>query len=110
MVFSFLKRSDKVDKGRRIWDKQKTIFTFEVLYYLSFTYILIDTRQKKISWNTLKENPEKIPVSEANSKAAQILAEMFGMVCHSEYYQQQMIFIIYSSDNWYKRLLYILQD
>ena len=46
--------------------------------------------------DTFKDNPQKIPENEASSRAAQMLAEMFGLVCHPEYYQQgdQMVFYL----------------
>jgi hypothetical protein len=94
-----LKTSKKVGSGRLIWDKQKTVLAFEVS---SVIYTLSDKKAKKISHEyleTLKNKAEKIPVGEANARAAQMLAEMFGIVCHPEYYQQgdQTVYLHLSS-------------
>lgn len=75
--------------GRLIWDKQKTAIAFEVTSSLSKN--MIDKKAKKISHEFLtaiKSQEQNIPKAMANTRAAQMYAEMLGIVCHPEYYQQ----------------------
>ena len=48
-------------------------------------------KAKKISQEFLaaiNNQEQDIPNAKANTRAAQMLAEMLGIVCHPEYYQQ----------------------
>ena len=75
--------------GRLIWDKQKTAIAFEVTSSLSKN--MIDKKAKKISHEFLtaiKSQEQNISKAMANTRAAQMYAEMLGIVCHPEYYQQ----------------------
>jgi hypothetical protein len=74
-------------KPRFVWDKQKTVLSFEIFNDLEYS----DCRPKGLTrneWRCCEVHTSGVEETDAiaETRAAQMLAEMLGMVCHPEYY------------------------
>jgi len=70
-----------------MWSKQRCVISFEVSVS---TLFLHKAKQVNTDWvNVLAASGKEPANALAEARAAQILAEMLGMVCHPEYFSEE---------------------